>query len=324
VRYVLYGLTIHSDAPLPGLRSDPAPGPPDVRLSIGSHPAGCVASFAGDPWYLAERDGAGEEPALAVHRDDDGALCLRYADGTTFTVNAAATRVGCTWPAALTLEDALTYLLGPVFGVILRLRGVTCLHASVVALAGGAVLLCGPAEAGKSTTAAALSARGAPVLADDVAALGWVDDTLRVRPAYPHLRLWPDAVRALYGAGADLPPLTPNWEKRYLDLAAPGGAWHGAPLPVRAIYLLADREMDRAPRLEPLAPSAAVLALVANTYAGWLPGVHAQARDLALYGRLMRQAPVLRAVPHEEPARLPELCALLEADAARRTGGRDG
>lgn len=324
MRYVLYGLSIHSDAPLPGLRPDPAPGPADVRLSIGSHPAGCDVSLAGDPWYLAERDGAGEEPALAVHRDADGSLCLRYADGTTFTLDAAATQVGCTWPAELTLEDALTYLLGPVFGVILRLRGVTCLHASVVALGGGAVLLCGPAEAGKSTTAAALAARGAPVLADDVAALEPVDGILRVRPAYPHLRLWPDAVRALYGPGADLPPLTPTWEKRYLDLAAPGGAWHGAPLPVRAVYLLGDREMERAPRLESLAPSAAVLALVANTYAGWLPGMDAQGRDLALYGRLMRQVPVLRAIPHEDPARLPELCALLEADVAGRTGGRDG
>ncbi|HEV7589108.1 MAG TPA: hypothetical protein VGO40_13420 [Longimicrobium sp.] len=325
MRYLLYGLSVHSDVPLPGLRPDPAPAAPDVRLSFGAHPVE-LACGSTDPWYVAERDGAGEEPALTVHRGGDGAwLRLRYADGTEFTLDAAATRVGCTWPAALALEDALTYLLGPVCGVLLRLRGVTCLHASVVSPGGGgAVLLCGAAEAGKSTTAAALAARGARVLADDVAALEEVGGALRVRPAYPHLRLWPDAVRALYGEAAELPPLTPNWEKRYLDLGAPGGAWHDAPLPVDAVYLLADREPGSAPRLEALAPSRGVLALVANTYAGWLPGLGARGRDLALYGRLVREVPVLRAVPHEDAARLPELCALLEADADRRAGRRGG
>jgi hypothetical protein len=217
----------------------------------------------------------------------------------------------------MTLEDTLTYLLGPVLGMVLRLRGLTCLHASAVSLGGRALLVCGPAGAGKSTTAAAFAARGRPVLADDVAALERGAGGFTVRGAYPQLRLWPDAVRGLYGGAAELPPLTPNWEKRFLDLAA-AGAFEPGPLPLAAVYLLSGRERDDAPRIEPVAPTQAVLALIANTYVGWVPDAAAQGRDLALYGRLAREVPVLRAVAHADPARLPELCALLEADAHAR------
>jgi hypothetical protein len=309
LRYLLYGLRADADRPLPGLRSGDAAGEPDLRLSIGSHAVdpGSIST----PWYVADRAAADGEPTLSAFRGPGGAIRLRYADGTEFTLDAAATHVGCTWRPPLTLEDTATYLLGPVCGLALRLRGITCLHASAVALDGRAFLVCGPAGAGKSTTAAAFAARGRPVLADDVAALDLSGDAVTVRAAYPHLRLWPDAVRHLYGADADLPALTPNWEKRYLDLAAEDDAFHGEPLPVSAVFLLAGREAGDAPRLEALPPSDAVLSLVANTYMGWLPDLTAQGRDLALYGRLAASVPVLRAVPHADPARLPELCAAM-------------
>jgi hypothetical protein len=317
VRYQLYGLSAESDRPLPGLRPDASPAAPDLRLWIGGRAPGAPA-FDGEPWYVADRETDAGEPTLAVHRAADGAWWrLRYADGTEFTLDAAGTRIGCTWEPPMTREDMATYLLGPVLGFALRLRGVTCLHASVVAMAGGAVLVCGPAGAGKSTTAAALAARGHPVLADDVAALDPSPDGVTVRPAYPHLRLWPDAVRALYGADADLPPLTPNWEKRYLDLAR-DATFHAAPLPVRAVVLLAGRETEQAPRVEPVPASEALLSLVANTYLGWLPDPAAQARDLALFGRMMRRVPVVRAVPHADAARLPELCAAIESHTTLR------
>jgi hypothetical protein len=291
-------------------------------MSIGSHPPD--APHAGfHPWYASDRDQDGEAPSLSIGRSADGGwLRLRYADGTTVTVDAAGTRVGCTWPAELTLEDASTYLLGPVCGLLLRLRGVTCLHASAVRIGAGAVLVCGPAGAGKSTTAAALAARGHAVLADDVCALDETPSGVHVRPAYPQLRLWPDAARALYGEAAELPALTPNWDKRYLDLSGLPGAFLDRPLPVSAVYVLAGRETERAPRLEPVSAGERVMALVANTYMGWLPDVAAQGRDLARYGRMARGVPVVLAVPHADPARLPGLCAMIEADVARREGGR--
>lgn len=322
MRYRLYGLSAESDRPLPGLRAQPDASPAELRLSIGSHPAD--PSSIATPWYLSDRLAADGEPTLAAFRGD-GWLRLRYADGTEFTVDAKGTRIGVTWRAPLTLEDACTYLLGPVCGLALRLRGAACVHASAIAMDGGALLVCGPAGAGKSTTAAAFAARGRKVLADDVAALDGGGGRVTVRAAYPHLRLWPDAVRALYGSGAELPPLTPNWDKRYLDLAEGDPAFHAESLPVAAIALLGTREESgNAPRLEPLRPADAVLTLVGNTYMGWLPDLAAQARDLALYGRLAREVPVFRAVAHADPARLGDLCALLEARVSPAAEGGDG
>lgn len=308
-RHLLYGLRVACSEPIPALPLSPDRGEPDVRITLGAHP-----SSDGDGWApveVAGRVNVDGEPTVTVERSPGGWLRLRYADGTEFTVDPAGARIGCTWRAPMTLEDTATYLLGPVFGIVLRLRGLTCLHASTVAVDGRAFLLCGPSGSGKSTTAAAFAARGRRVLGDDVAALEWAGGP-RVRPAYPHLRLWPDAVRALYGPDGDLPPLTPNWEKRYLDLSATAPVFQPDPLPLGAIYLLADREDERAPRLEPVAHGPAVLSLVANTYSAWLPDLRAQARDLALLGRMAREVPVLSAVPHADPARLGELCEAVE------------
>lgn len=318
MRYLLYGLEVDADAPLPWLPPRAPSGAPDVRVRVGSH-AGEAGPAAG--WtrrYLSDRANADDEPTVGVDASADGGwVRLCYADGTTFTVDAAGTRIGCSWRPPMTLEDTATYLLGPVLGMVLRLRGLTCLHASAVSLGGRALLLCGPAGAGKSTTAAAFAARGRAVLADDVAALERGAAGFVVRAAYPHLRLWPDAVRGLYGGEAELPRLTPNWEKRFLELA-PAGELERGPLPVAAVYLLEPRDPEAAPRIAPAAAAEALLALIANTYVGWVPDHAAQGRDLALYGRLAREVPVVRVVPHADPARLPELCALLEADALAR------
>ncbi|HET7234587.1 MAG TPA: hypothetical protein VFJ16_31535 [Longimicrobium sp.] len=308
-RYRLYGLSVECSEPIPALPFSGDTEEPDVRVTLGAHPMADADGWR--PVEVAGRVNEEGEPTVAVESSDDGWLRLRYADGTEFTVDPAGTRVGCTWRAPMTLEDTATYLLGPVFGIVLRRRGVTCLHASAVAVQGRALLLCGPSRSGKSTTAAAFAARGYQVLADDVAALEW-DGGPRVRPAYPHLRLWPDAVRALYGPRGELPPLTPNWEKRYLDLSAGEAAFHPEPLPVAAVYLLAPREPGAAPRLEPPLPHGqGVLALVANTYSAWLPNRAAEARDLAFLGRMGRQVPVVIAA-HTDAARLDELCAAIE------------
>jgi len=90
----------------------------------------------------------------------------------------------------LTTEDAATYLLGPVLGLLLRLRGVTCLHASAVALADRAIAFVGSEGAGKSTTAALLARKGLAIISDDVVALVERDALFTFIPAYPYLSLW--------------------------------------------------------------------------------------------------------------------------------------
>src|SRR2546422_5412685 len=134
------------------------------------------------------------DPLLRIWEIRDGAyLRLLYDDGTQFILNRSATEVWATWPETLTVEDTATYLLGSIFGFILRLRGFVTLHASAVSMKGSAIAFVGPQGAGKSTTAAAFAARGYAVLTDDNAALCELDDCVLIQPAYPQLNLWPNS-----------------------------------------------------------------------------------------------------------------------------------
>jgi hypothetical protein len=316
-RYRLFGLRVDVRPALPHLRDEEADGPADVRVWMGCVPEEVFPSGEPeDPWYVSPRVGTDREPTVVVHRRAGGAFRLRYADGCEYVVDAAGTAVACTWPPHYTAEDGATYLLGPVMALVLRMRGVPALHAGAVAMDGRAVALVGPAGAGKSTTTAALARRGHAVLADDVLALRLAGGAVLAQPAYPHLRLWPGAVPIALGAHTELPPLTPNWEKRLMRV---DDTFQRRGLPLAAVYVLAGRRATAdAPGLEPLPGVEGILALVGNAYLGWFPDRAASAREVEVFGRVAAAVPVVRAIPHADGGRLGELCALIEADVRGR------
>jgi hypothetical protein len=254
------------------------------------------------------RDAKGN-PSLAVWEVGGGGFFrLRYADGTEFLVTGSGTEVWAAWPEPLTLEDTATYLLGPVLGFVLRLRGTVCLHASAVAVAGRAVALVGQAGAGKSTAAAAFARQGIPVLSDDVVPLDDRGGSLLVHPGNPRLRLWSDSAQILFGTPDALPPLTPNWDKLYLDLGGNDYPFQETPLPLGAVYLLGERGgATQAPFVELLSPQEGLMAMVGNTYGNTWLDCPMRAREFQMLGRLVRSVPVRRLVQHGDPARLPAL-----------------
>jgi hypothetical protein len=266
-------------------------------------------------WYPAPEQSA-DEAGLTVRLLGGGSwFRFRYEDGTEFDVDRVGAEVRARWAAASTFEDTVTYLLGPVLGFVLRLRGRTCLHASAVAVGGRALALVGPVGAGKSTTAAALAGRGCPVLADDVLPLELRGDAVLAHPAYPRLRLWPESARLLYGAEDALPPLTPTWDKRYLDLTARDGAFCRQALPLGAVYLLGERGTGPgAPAVRALPGRAGLLALVQHTYVNYLLDSPMRAREFALLGRVAAGVALREAAPHAGAAHLGGLCDLLLED----------
>ncbi len=316
--YRAYGLSLVSERPLPGLLPDSRPGPEAVRVRLGPLPPWASGdAVLRAPLRHVSAEGAGGRPTLRVHVvGADGALLLDYADGTRFALDGTGTEVWADWTEATTFEDTATYLLGPVLGLLLRLRGMLAVHAGAVEVDGRAILLSGPAGAGKSTTTAALALAGHPVLTDDVAALredaagGW-----SVLPAFPRVRLWPDSAGALFGSADALPPITPGWDKRRLDLGEEGLRFSDRAVPLGAVYLLAEREDGAdAPRVEPLAPAEALLALVAAAFGSPLLDAEARGRELQALGRVAGRIPVRRLVPHADPARLPDALRVLLAD----------
>ena len=215
----------------------------------------------------------------------------------------------------MTLEDTATYLLGPILGFVLGLRGTHCLHASVIAVEGKAVALLGPAGAGKSTTAAAFAKRGYPVLSDDVAAVLHRYSRFLIQPAYPRIRLWPSSVESLYGTPEALPRITPTWDKRHLDLTQNGYRFQTSPLPLAAIYHLAPRRSEpTAPRVEVPTGQGSLMSLISNTYAAHTLDRRFQAREFDLFNRLLQRVVLRRAVPHEDPGQISKLCDVILDD----------
>jgi len=81
-------------------------------------------------------------------------------------------------------------VLGSALGVLLHQRGMLALHASAVEIGETGILFVGESGQGKSTTAAALVAEGAVLLADDVAAIDQQSGTKpQVLPALSRLKL---------------------------------------------------------------------------------------------------------------------------------------
>jgi len=260
----------------------------------------------------SDLDSSGE-PALRIWRVADGVcLYLAYCDGMEFWLDRKGTSVWAKWPATSSLEDAATFLLGPVLGLLLRLRGVTCLHASAVAFDDRAVAFVGDEGAGKSTTAAAFARLGYPVISDDVVAIVEREGAFHVLPAYPYLSLWPDSVQMLYGPDKTLPTFSANWDKRLLSLSEDRLRFEEKSLSLGAIFILGERISESAaPFLETPTAQECLVALVANSYATGMLDKDMRAQEFALFGRLLASVPVRRVRPHADSTEIDRLSEVI-------------
>jgi hypothetical protein len=318
--YSAYGLSLRSDVKLPGLLeattvADFRP----VSLATKSPPNWVkqATQLASELIHFLPAAPECADPAFAVREFADGSCYqLSYSDGTEFFVDAAGESAWGHCPAPLTIEDLATYFLGPVMGFVLRRRGVIPMHASAVQIGDASVIISGAAASGKSTTAAALALRGAPVLCEDIAALRESKGRFHVSPGYPRVCLWPDSVEKLFGSADALPRLTPNWEKKFLGLDGKRASFASQAMPLGAIYLLGERSDDQtAPRIEEISAKDALLELVQNTYMNALLNKEQRASEFALLARLVNLIPSKRVIAHEEAVRISSLCELLEKDA---------
>jgi hypothetical protein len=320
--HAAYGLTLTSDLAIPGLALCATHAQADVTVWLREPPEH-IARLLQSPeedYYVSPYIGDYSTPILSLRSLCGGAYFkFHYDDGTEFVLDRAGTEVFGQWPANSTLEDTATYFLGLVLGFLLHLRGQVCLHASAVAVEGGAIALLGPAGAGKSTTAAAFARQGFPVLSDDIVTLCETGGSFLVQPGYPRLCLPPEATASFYGSADALPLFAANWDKRYLDLQQNGHRFQDRALPLAAVYRLSERgAMGADQRVEAMSPREALLDLVGNSYANYLLDDAQRAAEFAVLGRVAARVPMMRVNAPENPEHIGELCAALSQDVARR------
>jgi hypothetical protein len=320
VSHVVYGLRVGANMALPGL----PPGPDSNRYDVRIHLRDWVSfpttfSEPVEILYTSSQDFASDQPnlrvALLLGGDHFGFF---YSDGVRFAVERQGREIWGDWPENYKLEDACTYLIGPVIGFLLRLRGMTCLHASAVAIDNKAIAFVGFPGVGKSTTAAAFAQRGFPVIADDVVALAEEGGNFLVPPGYPRVNLWPDSVRALLGSEEVLPRISPTWEKCYMGLDENGLGFASKPLPLGVIYLLDEREPGlAAPLFEEIVGGDAVAALVANTYVNYLLDRDMRSAEFDVLSRILARIPIRRIRPTADLAAVFDLSEVIVSDAKR-------
>jgi hypothetical protein len=192
-----------------------------------------------------------------------------------------------------------------VLPVALHYFGTEVLHASAVQTASGVVAFCAISETGKSTVAAALSARGYPLWADDAVAVEADDDPpIRTVNLPFDLRLR-SASAAHLGEAASAGP-------------ARGGRWREFEAhPLAALCVLERMEPTGSEvRIERLPPAQAFAALLPHAFSFSLNDPERKRLMLGRYLRIAARAPTFRVSFAPGFERLPAVL-----DAIERTVG---
>ncbi|MCM8558318.1 hypothetical protein [Sphingomicrobium sediminis] len=208
--YGAFGLRISSALELPELFAIDAAAEPDIRLDL--------------------------RVDTELQRDDltlwdvraDGSVTFRL-EGISYVVTDG-NHIDIAAPPETDPADIRIWLLGTVISALLLQRGLLVLHANAVAFGDDeAAAFLGASGDGKSTLAAALSARGRRVLCDDLLAVDVDNDGAAwVRPGIPRVKVGPTAAAVLGIDLSDAPrvaadidkyqmPLdrSADWDKRY-------------------------------------------------------------------------------------------------------------
>jgi hypothetical protein len=161
------------------------------------------------------------------------------------------------------LGDLRPFILSSGFGAIWIQQGFVLLHASAVAMDGGAIAFAGQSGAGKSTLLGAFVAAGHTAIADDLLLVEpGAERPARLRAAPGYLRLWPDSVRALGFEDRRARPEF-SWSSKVqlpLDTSAEDGPW-----PLSAVCLLTGEQAD-IPSIERVDTATAIVALAQQLF----------------------------------------------------------
>jgi hypothetical protein len=318
-RYEAYGLVLQSNLPIDGLMSARSSARlPDIKINLGLTPAddlsngNCKLRYASS--YLDEVG----EPVLQVWAQGQAGLFqIRFSDGVEFWLDRDFSTLWGHWPENVTLDYALGYLLGPVFGLLLRLRGVICLHASAVNINDRSVVFVGSEGAGKSTTVAAFARQGFRVLSDDIVGLVEQGQEFQTLPASPRINLWPDSVEILYGSRETLPRIAGGFDKRYLVLGENAGArFEDRALRLGALYILGGGAAEDKDCVEEVTQKEALMLLVQNTYATNFLDAEQRAEEFAVLSRLVAAVPVRMINSRKDVVGPEELCQIIVRDFA--------
>lgn len=268
--YTLFGYTIHCDMPLLGLLPVGSEEKPGYSGGV------CVITLTTIPGWvsgisLETKQLWADMSSYEIWTYDDEAFFeIDYKNSCKFIISGAGDRIYASWDQALfSVEDILTYLIGPIAGFILSLRSIPALHASVITINSKAVAFVGDSGRGKSTLALTFARLNIPVISEDIAPLYYDPGTQKILipPGYRIIKVWADIADRFFQAS--LPQITPTWDKRFYSLPESEIFVQAvlSPPALTNIYYLQPRAAENShPQIELMSAMEAFKLLWANLY----------------------------------------------------------
>jgi hypothetical protein len=200
------------------------------------------------------------------------------------------------------------HLTGSIMAFISYQRGLLPLHASAIQVHQQVAAFLGESGAGKSSTAAALNARGNLLVTDDVLPVQLDAGAVQVSSAFPQLKLDPTVAGALgYDPGSLLllHPRLPKLGHRVAHQITQ------IPLPLKAIYVLEDGADLQIERLQ---PQQAFVELIKHSYGiRALQSINTSTQFFSQCTTLAKIVNIYRLIRPRSLAQLPELAESIEA-----------
>ena len=312
----VYGVTLITDTEL--AVSLPESGdPPDVAFELvhtspALEPLGDV-----EPVYVEGRRGDGR-PDFAFWDLDDRAV-IRITGAMDF--HLWSDRIVCHLTAPEFRYLVEVALFGMVFALWLERRGTLTLHGAAVVVDGRGVAFLASGGGGKTSTSAAFTRSGHPILSDDLLALEERDDAVFVRPGLPQVRMWPEQARHFVGTDTGFPMVDPNRSKLRIPVGDGFGSFASGPAPLTHVYVLERGAEADAPTTHRLRPSQAALALIHHSFLSReVVRYGLQGPRLELLARIVGSVPISRVVVPTGLDRLGDLVAAIEDEAAGTPG----
>jgi len=292
-QYLVYGLRIASDLPIPELASVSSRGSsPDIHVRF----LGGRREYPEDLRWVFRCELDTGQLALRCARMREGYL-VRFPGLADFLIGLDGRDITCCATTLDSGDDTLRHLvLDQVMPLNIKLQGRETLHATSVLTPHGVCAFIGPSGSGKSTIAAAFLNSGCPVLCDDCLLLS-CDDPVRVVTGYPGVRLWNDAFSALANGEGTLSPVASATRKRRWVHPLGREYFSHDDRPLKRIYRLMWPPADRRPSprpVESLTASEAFMELVAATFRLDITDRSVLAREFHVFERVTRSVPVRR------------------------------
>jgi hypothetical protein len=307
--YNICGLSIKSDIPIPQL--PPADGKePDYALKVLTTGSAPVCR-----WKLHFSLPNGKPWMSVGGRNAD--FHLRFSKLAHFSVSGSEKEICCYCKSDFPLESIVHLFLDMVVPLLLSQQDRMVLHAGAVMISGKIIAFLGETGQGKSSLTTSFGQKGFAVVTDDCLVIENKEGHPIGTPLYPGLRLWPEAVLALFGDDLSLPPVAHYTDKRRLGPEKGLLIFCPEPGPLDRIYVLSaqqEKKDNRTITIDSLSPRDAFMELVKHPYRLGLNPREKLRTEFQTLSRLVNSLTVCRIRYPRDYAALPDVHEAILAD----------